>query len=67
MALLPHAALCCAVLCLAPSPHKKQDDNAIVRTFGSPRTEEKLYNHVDLVQLLVRQDTQRSRTVSQSV
>lgn len=30
-----------------------QDNNAIVRTFGTPRTEEKLYNHVDLVQLLV--------------
>jgi hypothetical protein len=32
-----------------------QDNNAIVRTFGIPRAEEKLYNHVDLVQLLVRQ------------
>lgn len=29
-----------------------QDNNAIVRTFGEPRTEEKLYNHVDLVLLL---------------
>lgn len=29
-----------------------QDDNAIVRMFGEPRQEEKLYNHVDLVQLL---------------
>jgi hypothetical protein len=25
----------------------------IVRTYGTPRAEEKLYNHVDLVQLLV--------------
>lgn len=24
----------------------------VVRTFGEPRQEEKLYNHVDLVQLL---------------
>lgn len=29
-----------------------QDNNAIVREFGQPRQEEKLYNHVDLVQLL---------------
>ena len=29
-----------------------QDNNVIVRTFGTPREELKLYNHVDLVQLL---------------
>lgn len=29
-----------------------QDNNAIVREFGTPRQEEKLYNHVDLVQML---------------
>lgn len=29
-----------------------QDNNAIVREFGQPRQEEKLYNHVDLVLLL---------------
>eukprot|EP00878_Enallax_costatus_P021197 GHUV01022433.1.p1 GENE.GHUV01022433.1~~GHUV01022433.1.p1 ORF type:complete len:378 (+),score=120.60 GHUV01022433.1:551-1684(+) len=29
-----------------------EDNNAIVREFGEPRQEEKLYNHVDLVQLL---------------
>lgn len=54
----------CPVLQFSTTPHHtpcacphtlthSQDDNAIVRTFGSPRTEEKLYNHVDLVQLLV--------------
>lgn len=31
---------------------KDEANNAIVKTFGEPRQEEKLYNHVDLVQLL---------------
>ena len=33
-------------------PHfPPQDNNQIVKTFGEPRQEEKLYNHVDLVQV----------------
>ena len=29
-----------------------QDNNAVVKTWGEPRTEEKLLNHVDLVEKL---------------
>ena len=32
--------------------HAVQANNAVVKTFGEPRQEQKLYNHVDLVQLL---------------
>lgn len=34
----------------APARARAQDNNVVVKTFGEPRQEEKLYNHVDLVQ-----------------
>ena len=42
------------LLCWCPAvlPRRCQANNAVVREFGSPRQEQQLYNHVDLVQLL---------------
>jgi seryl-tRNA synthetase len=41
-----------------------QANNAVVREFGAPRQEEKLYNHVDLVQLLDIVNLEAGTTVS---
>ncbi|KAF8063832.1 Serine--tRNA ligase [Scenedesmus sp. PABB004] len=41
-----------------------EDNNAVVRTWGEPRQEEKLYNHVDLVQLLDIVDLEAGTSVA---
>jgi seryl-tRNA synthetase len=61
---------CCACKAaprLAPglsSPPPPQANNAIVKEYGEKRTEEKLYNHVDLVALLGIVDLEAGQTVA---
>lgn len=46
-----------------PSP-VLQDNNTIVKEYGTKRTEEKLYNHVDLVALLDIVNLEAGQTVA---
>eukprot|EP00245_Coleochaete_scutata_P003266 TRINITY_DN14767_c0_g2_i4.p1 TRINITY_DN14767_c0_g2~~TRINITY_DN14767_c0_g2_i4.p1 ORF type:complete len:286 (-),score=82.76 TRINITY_DN14767_c0_g2_i4:1609-2466(-) len=39
--------------------HDDEDNNAVVRTWGEPRDEDKLYGHVDLVHMLEIADLER--------
>ena len=41
-----------------------QDHNVVVKEHGTPRTDEKLYNHVDLVQLLDIVDLEKGTAVA---
>jgi len=41
-----------------------QDHNVVVKEHGTPRAEEKLYNHVDLVQLLDIVDLEKGTVVA---
>ncbi len=44
--------------------HTSQADNVIVKTWGTKRPEDKLYNHVDLVQLLDLVDLEAGSSVA---